>query len=116
MFVIVFLVSFIVFIVTIIISVMVQVTELLLLKRFVSYSIRAYVGQVISLCLLVMIISSVIPYIFTLMMTSGFYRLLVVSFSSVVTITISVYYVGIDKDTRSFINEKIKNIIIGKLR
>ena len=97
-----------VFIVTIIVSVLVQITELLLLKRFIVYSIRAYMKKVVKFCLLIMIISSIVPYLLTLVIEPGFTRFIVVGFSCVVTFATSVYYFGIDIETRNIITQKVK--------
>ncbi|MDD4969983.1 MAG: hypothetical protein PHT07_11195 [Paludibacter sp.] len=96
-----------VFIVTIIVSIMVQITELLLLKRLITYSVIAYVKYVVLLCVLIMVVSAVLPYIFTFLLPQGFTRFLIVGVLSVITVTTSVYYWGIDKDSRNLVSQKI---------
>jgi len=97
-----------VFIVTIIVSIMVQITELFLLKRLINYSVWAYAKQVVWLSLLVMVVSAIFPYLLSKMLAPGFIRFLVVGFTCVITVATSVYYIGIDKETRRIIVQKLK--------
>jgi O-antigen/teichoic acid export membrane protein len=97
-----------VFIVTIAVSIMVQITELFLLRRLINYSIRTYANKVIWICLLVAVVSAIIPYMVSTLLVQGFIRFLLVTFTCVITVATSVYYIGIHKDTRNIIIQKIK--------
>lgn len=97
-----------VFIVTIVVSIMVQITELFLLKRLIIYSVWSYAKQVVWLCLLVVIVSAIFPYLLSTMLVPGFIRFLVVGFTCVITVAISVYYIGIDKEARHILVQKLK--------
>ena len=101
-----------VFIVTIGVSLLVQIVEILLLKKFIPYSAKAYAKQVVWLCLLVMGISSVIPFLLTELLEPGFVRFLAVGTACVITVSSAVYYVGIDNETREFVVRKIKATIL----
>jgi len=103
-----------VFIVTIVVSVMVQITELFLLKRLIKYSVWAYTKQVVWLCLLVVIASAIFPYMLSTMLAPGYLRFLVIGFTCVITVAISVYSIGIDKETRNIILQKLK-LLYGRL-
>jgi len=96
-----------VFIVTIVVSIMVQITELLLLKKLIVFSVRSYVKDVVFLCLLVMTGSAIIPYLFSSMIVPGFTRFIVVGFVSVIAVSSTVYFWGIDKETRNLVIQKI---------
>lgn len=100
-----------VFIVTIVVSILVQMTELLLLKRLIPYSIRSYFREVIWPGFLVMFLSGIIPYLLTIILVPSFIRFLVVGFTCVITIATLVYYIGIDLETRNFVVRKIKTTI-----
>lgn len=100
-----------VFIVTIVVSILVQMTELLLLKLFIPYSVRSYFREVLWLAFLVMLISGIIPYLLTIILVPGFIRFLAVGFTCVITIATLVYYIGIDLETRNFVVRKIKTTI-----
>ena len=100
-----------VFIVTIVVSILLQMTELLLLKRLIPYSIRSYFREVIWPGFLVMFLSGIIPYLLTIILVPSFIRFLVVGFTCVITIATLVYYIGIDLETRNFVVRKIKTTI-----
>jgi O-antigen/teichoic acid export membrane protein len=97
-----------VFIVTIAISIMVQITELFLLKRLIIYSVKAYARQVVLICLSVIVVSAIVPYLISSILAPGYVRFLVVCFTCVITVVTSVYYMGIDKETRNNIIHKLK--------
>jgi O-antigen/teichoic acid export membrane protein len=97
-----------VFIVTIAISILVQITELFLLKRLITYSVKAYARQVVLICLSVIVVSALVPYLLSSILTPGYVRFLVVCFTCVITVVTSVYYMGIDKETRNNIIHKLK--------
>jgi len=99
-----------VFIVAIIVSVIIQFVELILLKRLISYSIRSYVKQVIWLSLLVILISTVIPYLFLISLEPGFLRFIIVGFVSVISVSSVIYYIGIDKETQKLVVQKIMTV------
>ncbi len=100
-----------VFIVTIAVSILVQMTELLLLERLIKYSARSYFREVIWPGFLVMLISGIIPYLLMINLVPGFIRFLVVGFTCVLTVAASVYFIGIDLETRNFILRRIKTIV-----
>jgi len=100
-----------VFIVAIVVSFMVQITELFLLKLFISYSVRAYVVKVVWPCMIVMVISAIIPFMLTNMLEPGLSRFITVGFASVFAVMISVFTLGIDRETRVLVVLKVKTII-----
>jgi len=100
-----------VFIVTIIVSLMVQITELYLLKLFIRYSIKEYILKVVARCLLVLIVSAIIPFLFNFVMQPGLVRFIVVGSTSVFSVMLSVFSLGIDADTRNLVGMKIKTTI-----
>jgi hypothetical protein len=102
-----------VFIVTILVSILVQIAELLLLKQLISYSIKSYLKEVVLLGLSVMLISGIIPYFVTILLVPGFIRFLIVGFTSVLTTTTLVYFIGIDLETRNYLVRKIKTTLQG---
>jgi hypothetical protein len=74
----------------------------------IIYSVWAYAKQVVLLCLLVMVVSAIFPYLVSTMLAPGFIRFLVVGFTCVITVATSVYYIGIDKETRHIIVHKLE--------
>jgi O-antigen/teichoic acid export membrane protein len=100
-----------VFVITIVVKTIVQFTELILLKRFIKYSIRAYFREVIWSGSLVVLISGTIPYLLTTVLDPGFIRFLVVGFTCVITIVTMVYFIGLDHEVRDLVIRKIKTTI-----
>jgi hypothetical protein len=101
-----------VFITTIAISLLVQITELVLLNRFITFSIWSYGYQILRFCFLVLVVSAILPYFLTLILTPGLGRFLIVGFSSLITVAISIYYFGINNETRDYVNQKIRTTIM----
>lgn len=100
-----------VFIVTIIVSLIVQITELVLLKKLISYSIKAYAKEVVGIGFLIMITSVVLPYLLVVLLEPGFIRFLLVGFTCVITVSTSIYFIGIDAVTRIIIIHKLDTTI-----
>jgi hypothetical protein len=68
----------------------------------------AYAKQVVWLCLLVMVVSAIFPFLLSMMLAPGFIRFLLVGFTSVITVAASVYCIGIDEETRHVIVQRLK--------
>jgi len=100
-----------VFIVTIVVSVLVQITELILLKQFILVSIKAYLKEVVWVSFLIIIISSILPYLLTIFLESDLQRFLLVGFTCVITVSASIYFLGIDSATKNMVVQKIKTTI-----
>jgi len=100
-----------VFIVTIAVTLIEQTTELIILKRMIDYSIKAYFREVVLLALIVTLVSAILPYIFSTFLTQGFIRFLIIGFTCVTTVGISVYFIGLDKQTKAFAVRKIIEIL-----
>ena len=100
-----------VFIVTIVVSILVHMVDLLLLKRLITYSIKYYFREVLWPSFLVMLVSGIPPYLLTFILGPGLIRFLVIGFTGIITVAISVFYIGINIETRNFVVRKIKTII-----
>lgn len=105
-----------VFVVSIGMSILIQITELNLLKRMITFSIKGYVNEVIRLCVFVLIVSAIVPYFITYSIHPGFLRFLVVGFTSVITISLSVFYIGVDKSTQNLVFQKLNLMIQNRRR
>ena len=100
-----------VFVVTIVVSIMVQVTELFLLKNFIAFSVKDYTLQVVLRCIMVMIVSAIAPFLLSNIQESNFLRFIIISFTSVFSVLVSVYAIGINHETRAMIASKWKAVI-----
>jgi len=97
-----------VFYVTMGVSILVYVSDLLLLKRLVSFSIKSFFMLSVFPCLLVGIVSSIIPIILETFLVPNIITFFVVCLVSVVTISIAVFFLGLDVKTRNLLIKKIK--------
>ena len=96
-----------VFIVTIGVVAVTQISELLLLKRLITYSVIAYIKQVILPCVFIGVITAVPPYMLTITLAPGIVRFILVGFTCVTTILTAVYFCGMDRDARQLVRNKI---------
>lgn len=105
-----------VFVVTIAVSILVQITELLILKRFLVFSVKDYVLQVVLRCIMVMIVSAILPFFIAYIQEPGLIRFITVGFASVFTVMLSVFTLGIDQETRGMVLLKIKTFLQKNIR
>lgn len=88
------------------------VSNLITLHKYIpEFSIRLFFTKVIVICMFIACISSIIPFVFYFYMESGFGRLALVSFTTFFSISISVYYIVLDREQQV----KIKSILINKI-
>jgi len=104
-----------VFIVTIFFSVLIQVTELILLKKLISFSVKTYFKEVIFISILVLIIAAIVPFFVSIIFEQGILRFLIVGFSSVIALFFTIFYIGIAKKDKNLIVSKI-HIVIKKYK
>lgn len=99
-----------VFIVTIVVSMIAQIAELIFLKRLISYSIRAYLKQIIIRCGFVILTSATVPYLLTIYLTPGLNRFILVVTISLLMSAIAIFFIGIDKVVQQHIINKLTTI------
>lgn len=104
-----------VFIITILVSLIVQIIDLIILKKNIQFSIYKYFQEVILLCFAIISLSGIIPLVLVYMLKPGYLRFLIIGLTSVISIMIMVYSIGVDMEIKKIINYKIK-IIAYKLR
>jgi hypothetical protein len=100
-----------VFIVQLFIALIMQIAELFILKKLIKYSIIEYLKQVILPVIIVVLISGSIPCLLMTYFNSGFIRFFVVGFTCVITVSLSVYFIGFDREMRAFANKKLMVIL-----
>jgi O-antigen/teichoic acid export membrane protein len=104
-----------VFIVVFLFSIFANITELFILKNRISFSIKTYIYTINIKCLFIALCSFILPFLLRVTMHEGFARFLLVGFSSVITVGLSVFFFGINKEIRV----KVKDIVslkLGKVR
>jgi O-antigen/teichoic acid export membrane protein len=100
-----------VFVNAIVVSVLVQFTELVLLKRYILYSVRAYIKTVMVPCYAVAASAAFAPLVLTLLFSEGFGRFFAVGSISVVSVGLSTLFLGLDSETRRQTLARIATIV-----
>lgn len=101
-----------VFIVYIFVSSILLIVRLLLVKSLLDFIIIDYVKEVLVPSLLTVIFSLPLPYmIHNIMPEQSFSRFIVVSFTCLLMTGIGIFIVGLNKDERSFVINKVINYV-----
>lgn len=87
-----------------------EVVAIFILRRYIKFSISSYWLQVYGRCALIAVCSIMPVYIVHSMMAEGFVRLIAVSAASLATVSIVAYAIGIDRETRSSLNNFVKQL------
>jgi hypothetical protein len=90
--------------------------RLVMLKSMINLNVRKYLSKVVFIVMMVSVLSAIIPYSVTFMMEQGVVRFFVTGILSVIFVVISVYLVGLSAKEKTFIVEKIKEIITKKIK
>ena len=85
--------------------------SLYILKSIIEFSIFDYLRQVILPILLVIATTFCFPLIVNILITGGWIRLLINLGVSILTVSISVYTLGLNYEERVFCNNIIKKLI-----
>jgi O-antigen/teichoic acid export membrane protein len=100
----------------IVIAVFALMVRLIMLKSMISLNVRKYIKSVLVVVLLVSAISASGPLIITYMMELGVIRFFITGLLSVVFVAVSVFGVGLTKNERSFLINKIMEFLNKKLK
>lgn len=93
------------------ISLLAQISRITFMKKQQNMSISDYSKQVLMIAALVLLLAAVAPFILNRTMDYGLKRFLIVLISSIISCTISIYFIGITKVERTVINLYIHNKI-----
>ena len=96
------------FVIQIILCIVAQVARILLVKPLINLSIWAYIKQVVTPCARVTIIASIVPILLAMHLSDGFLSLVFVSLISVISVIVSIYYLGLEKSEKEFVLSKLK--------
>lgn len=99
-----------VFVAMIIITLIAEVMAVFVLRRYINFSVSNYWIQVYGRCILVAICSVLPVYAVHSAMEVGFVRLIAVSTTSLIVVSILVYTVGIDRETRVAFNNFVRQL------
>lgn len=103
-----------VFVALIAVTFIAEVVAVFILRKYVKFSVAQYWIQVYGRCILVAICSYLPVYAVHAAMSEGFIRLITVCATSVVVVGGFVYTIGINRETRTSLNNFIKQFL-GKL-
>lgn len=95
----------------VIVSVIALFARLTILRSLMSFSARAFVQQVILKVLLVALFSVIIPLVAMQFVTQEANRFFVISSLSAFSVILMVYFVGLKKQERIFVKDKILQVI-----
>lgn len=104
-------------VISIIVTIVGEFVASIILRRYIkdsTYSVKSYWFFVYGRCALIAVVSFVFPYITHICMSEGFLRLCLVSLVSVISISVTVYYLGMDASTRSIVLTFISNKLLRK--
>lgn len=92
-----------------------EFASVMVLKRYIDFSIGSYLSSVHGRCLLVAIVSFIAPYLlYDKWMNESFLRLLVTCLLTTVSVTLTSLYIGMDKHLRSKLIQIVKKKLIRK--
>lgn len=97
------------------ISLVIAVTSIFLrlwiVKRLVDFPVMDYICKVIFKCILVTVLSSLIPVAVYNLVTDNLNGFIIVCFITFISTIFATYYVGLDRNERLFVLEFVKKII-----
>lgn len=88
-----------------------QIASLFILRNMIRFSLRKYAKEVILPIILVIMTSCILPLIPYHFLQYGWWRFILVVFLSVVTSSISLYFIGLNKKEKELINSIISKFI-----
>lgn len=100
-----------VFIVQFVIMLIVQVLRLFLVCHKIRMSIREYVRRVFVKVLLVTITAAIIPTLLVVLLPQTFFSFIIVAISSVISVLVCSYYIGLTYSEKNFVRDKTLQVI-----
>ena len=91
----------------IVVKIMALITRMFLLKRMVELSVRMYFQCVFFPIILVSVVASILPVVVVNIMDPSLLRVIVTTIVSIISVSLSVIYIGMTKNERTMIVSKI---------
>lgn len=98
-------------IIAIIISQSCLIARLLMLRKMINISLKKYMKKVYCNIIIVMIISSIIPFMLTINNDETFLTFILQSLITIACTIITIYYIGCSKSEKLFIKNKLQKIV-----
>lgn len=105
----------VVFIVHLIVVISAQIIRLLFIGALIKISFKQYFSEVIKKIFPVTIISLLLPIFFFYTLSQNFISFIVISFISIVSVCVSVFFLGINSKEKEFVISK-KNDLLKKIK
>lgn len=87
-----------------------EIASIVVLKRYVRFSARGYLMSVHVRCLIVTVVSFLVPYlIYKNIFEESFFRLIVTAFITTVFSAITIWFIGLDKESKASLKKIIKS-------
>lgn len=100
------------FYVSLCISVTCLFLRLWIVRRLVNFPVRQYVTEVIGRCILICILSLIVPLAVHLLLPQSFLNTAIVCCLSIVASLVTIYSVGINSHERDLITKFVKKTIL----
>lgn len=97
----------VVFIIAIIIAIISLFVRLTMLKTMINIQVKSFLYKVVINVTIISILSALIPTAILFSLEPGFKRLLLVTFTSILSTTLMIYIIGLTAKERNLINNKI---------
>lgn len=88
-----------------------QIACLVVLHSMFNYSYRDYLSQVIKPCLIVTLLTPILPYLLTLWLSESFIRLVLVCIMDVIVIGLTSYFLALTKAEKEMVKQFINKIL-----
>jgi O-antigen/teichoic acid export membrane protein len=86
------------------------VIRILLLRKLIEYSVKYFMTKVIFPILSASFFASLLPIFLSNIMMQCFLRLVIVTLSSIISVSLFMYFIGLNKDERRMVKNVIINI------
>lgn len=100
------------FYISIFLAIVALIIRMIMLRKMVEFSIRNYMKNVVFNVFFVSFVSFFIPFLVLNEMDSGVQRLIIVSVVSVVSVTTSIYFLGLSNEERKLVIRNISKVLI----
>ena len=101
----------VVIVISIAISLCMLISRLIMLKKMINLSISYFLNRVVFNSSIVLLLSVIAPYLVFIYLEEGLVRLLLVGISSLASVSLFVYFVGLSRQDKKIINKHISEFI-----
>lgn len=103
-----------VFYISLVISVVCLFMRLWIVRRLMKFPVKDYVVRVFGTCVVVCMLSIILPYIVHFLLKESFISVMIVCVISILSSITSIYFFGMDLKEKQFVREIVNNKILHK--